>query len=71
MEVWDGTRLLGGKNGKVLGLPLAYACGLYTAHKPRKGKMKQGDSSQVARDVEGFVFAFNRFSEELGVCLQL
>lgn len=71
VEVWDGARIQDVKSGKELGRSLAYVCGLYTAHKPRTGKIKQCELLQEARDVKGFVRELNVLSNELTVRLEL
>ncbi|GEO26863.1 hypothetical protein AAC03nite_26480 [Alicyclobacillus acidoterrestris] len=69
-EVYDGARLLDDKTGRVVGTNLTYICGLYTAHKPRTSKETQREPSRQ-EDVQGFLSALNRLSDEFGVVLEV
>lgn len=72
VEYYDGARLTDAKNGKTLGTNLVYLCCLYTAHKPRTTKHKDGgEPSEETRDVQGFVAALNHLSSVFGVRLEL
>ncbi|MFB5191698.1 hypothetical protein [Alicyclobacillus fastidiosus] len=72
VEYYDGARLADAKSGKTLGTNLVYVCCLYTAHRPRISKHKDnGASSQVARDVPGFVDGLTQLSNVFGVRLEL